>query len=484
MTKEELRAKAEAFSEEVARESYRAGAGLTDRTDFEGIFRRHAALGGDAAWEAARGVRELAEWAADYRIGRKVAPLDDRLHHWESTAVLTLENGEQIPWQRSGIDMANEPDRRRRLAIDRARRALTAEPVAIRIERMGREREELASLCGSDVVTARQKLSGIRLDELGESCGRFLAATRDLYRDLLAERLRRELDLPLDAAHRSDAAWIFRGRGFDEFFPGAELVDIARRQTAEMGIDAEAAGRVRFDVEDREMKRARAFCAPVRVPDEVWLVIRPTGGYQDYRAFWHELGHALHFSHASRDLPFEHRWLGDNSVTEGFAILFEHMLALEPWLDRYTTLGGEKRRTFLRDQALDQLALVRRYAAKLRYELELHRARSFASAGPRYVEHLSDATGFRYEPEDALLDLDDAFYASRYLRAWMLEAGMREMLRDRFDEDFFRNPRTGPYLLDLMARGQRDNGDVLASDVLGHGLSFEPLIRQYEEALA
>ena len=40
----------------------------------------------------------------------------------------------------------------------------------------------------------------------------------------------------------------------------------------------------------------------------------------------HELGHALHFANMSRALPFEFRWLGDNSVTEGYAMLFDHRL--------------------------------------------------------------------------------------------------------------------------------------------------------------
>src|SRR6185436_4608668 len=125
-------------------------------------------------------------------------------------------------------------------------------------------------------------------------------------------------------ADRTDGSYLFRGASYDEFFPADELAPTARRQVREMGLDAEAGGRITYDTADRVHKRPRAFCAPVRVPDEVYLVIRPHGGYVDYRAFWHELGHALHFANASRELPFEDRWLGDNSVTECYAMLFEH----------------------------------------------------------------------------------------------------------------------------------------------------------------
>lgn len=483
MTKDELRRRAETFNEEIGRESYRAGAGLTARTDFHGIFTRHAVLADDSAWEAARGGRALEEFAVDFRIGRLVAPLDDRMHTWETSAVINLSSHETIAWQKAGISIANERDRPRRLAIDAARRALTAEPAALRAERLGRERDELERLLGTDVVSARQSLSGIDLDALAVQCDAFLAQTDDMYREVLADRLRRDLGLKLADAHRSDAAFLFRGAAFDEYFRGDELVAIARRQALEMGIDAEAGGRVRLDVAERELKRARAFCAPVRVPDEVWLVIRPHGGYVDYRAFWHELGHALHFGNASRELPFEHRWLGDNSVTEAYAMLFEHMLVAPRWLTRYSSLSGERLTTFLRDQALNGLAVMRRYAAKLRYELQLHRSPSLERGAARYVELLSQATLFRYDDEDALLDLDDGFYAARYLRAWQLEAGLRTNLIERFDEDYFRNPRAGPVVLDLLSQGQRRDAAELSREVLAAPLGFGAVVRLYSAAL-
>ena len=96
---------------------------------------------------------------------------------------------------------------------------------------------------------------------------------------------------------------------------------------------------------------------------------------------------------------------------------------------------------------------------------------------------LTEATGFRYAPEDALLDLDDGFYAARYLRAWQLEALLASHLTERFDEDWFRNPRCGPALLELFARGQRDDAAELARAALGRALDFAPLVARVETAL-
>lgn len=485
MNLEALRARGERQSEELARESYRAGAGLSDTTDFAGIVARYPELASDEALDAARGHRALREWVADNIVGRATAPLEDRLQAWESRAEVVVAGGERVPFQRVSVLIANEPDRARRLMLDAARRAVLAEPAALRAEKLAVERELLARFGnGGGVVAARSALSGIDLDTLGAAAGAVLARTADLYRDVLRERLRSVLGLTPGDAVRSDASWLFRGAAYDDAFAATDLVPTARRQVAAMGLDAEAGGRIVFDTGERERKRARAFCAPVRVPDEVYLVIRPFGGYVDWRAFWHELGHALHFGHVARDLPFEHRWLGDNSVTEAFAMLFEHTTGAPAWLARYTSLEGERRRAFLREQAFTLLAVVRRYAAKLRYELALHRAPSFAAGAAGYVETLTEATGFRYDAEDALLDLDDGFYAARYLRAWQLEAMLRGSLRDRFDEDWFRNPRTGPVLQGLFARGQRDDAAVLAAADLGGPLSFDTLVEFCEAALA
>ena len=216
---------------------------------------------------------------------------------------------------------------------------------------------------------------------------------------------------------RADALALFRAPEFDPSFPSGAMLATVRTQLSAMGLDPSADGRIVYDVGEREGKRSRAFCAPVRVPEEVYLVLRPHGGAGDWRTLLHELGHALHFAHARADLPFEFRWAGDNSVTEGYAMLLDHLMHDRGWLLRYTELDRARADAFLRSAAFEELHLVRRYAAKLRYELALYSGEVPWDALPDlYVESLHAATGFRYRPADAFVDIDPRFYAARGLR--------------------------------------------------------------------
>jgi hypothetical protein len=300
----------------------------------------------------------------------------------------------------------------------------------------------------------------------------------------LRERLRAFGIAPSEAT-RADALALFRLREFDDAFPQSQMEPAIRRQCAEMNVDATANGRITFDITDRPGKRSRAFCSPVRVPQEVYLVLRPHGGQSDYNTFLHELGHALHFAYARADYPFEFRWLGDNSVTEGYAMLFDHRMQDKGWLRRYTGLTGSRVGEFLRLAGFEELHFLRRYCAKLLYEVQVYGGDVPWSALPDlYVTTLSDATGFRYRAADAYLDLDPRFYSTRYLRAWQLQAVLEVALTERFNEDWWRNPATGPWLTgELLSQGQRESATEIAERAAGVPLGFAPLVRRVEALL-
>jgi hypothetical protein len=221
------------------------------------------------------------------------------------------------------------------------------------------------------------------------------------------------------------------------------------------------------------------------VPDEVYLVLRPHGGQTDWQTFLHELGHALHFANMRPDHPMEFRWMGDNSITEGYAMLFDHLTQDAGWLQRYTGLEKKTVPAYLRTAGFEELHFLRRYCAKLIYETQLYGGDLPWDALPDlYVETLTGATTFRYSRADAFVDVDPRYYAARYLRAWQLQALITETLVERYDADWWRNPRAGPWIVQsLFAEAQRELAQEQAQRVSGKALSFAPLVRSIERML-
>jgi hypothetical protein len=497
-----LRRDGEAFMQEMSRELYESGAGLKTTADLQPIYARYGAIlnsdslglaldafrGTTPGSEEQRQARYLLEWQATEQSSRELAPLDEREIAWESTAMLALPDGSRLQYERAAIDMANSTDRQHRLAIEQAKATLVQQELApIRHERFQRERDivERLQLAGGYNATW-ELLAGISLTDLRAQCEQFLRDTRAMWDDTYPEFVRRVLRIDPREATRSDALALLRAREFDTYFPAREMEPRVQKQVRELGIDPLASGRIILDTSEREGKRSRAFCAPVRAPEEVYLVLRPHGGQTDWNTFLHELGHALHFAYMRPERPFESRWLGDNSVTEAYAMLFDHLSQDERWLARYTDLGAKQLPSFLRAAGFEELHFLRRYCAKLIYETELYGGNvRWESLPDLYVQLLQDATTFIYSPSEAFVDVDPRYYSARYLRAWQLQALIGETLCETYDEDWWRNPRAGPWLQrELFGEAQRELAHEQAQRVAGKKLSFAPLIRSIEKLLA
>jgi len=480
----DLLAAGEAMQEDLGREYYLTGSGHKAEPEFQEIYGRFAALLEDEAFDLVResGSLVLLEWLVELRTGRKTAHLDEQQLVWEQNTVLELD-GHTVDYLRAPIELANSPDRAYRIALDSARANASASGLdELRRKRFHLEHDEMARLGLGGYAESLGALSGIDFADLGKAAAWFLDASQDMYADCLSALVRRRLGIRMSDLVRADVAWAFRADEFDRAFQPEMMLETALRQMREMGLDANRGGRVKFDTEERAGKSPRAFCVPVRVPSEVYLVLRPQGGHGDYRTFWHELGHAMHFASTSYDLPFEARWLGDNSVTEAFAMLWDHLTVDRSWLRRYVDLTEGEVRNVAHDFGVHELYLARRYAAKLLYELSLHNS-DLTRLGPEYADRLTAATLFNYTEHDHLSDVDPGFYCARYLRAWQLEAVLAFELTERFDCDWFRNPEAGSFINELMALGQSQPAHEMASTVAGSRLTFELLLNRIESAL-
>ncbi len=240
-----------------------------------------------------------------------------------------------------------------------------------------------------------------------------------------------------------------------------------------MGVNLEDQRNIHLDVAERPKKDPRAFVSPVRVPADIRLVVMPQGGHDDYATLFHEAGHAEHFGTTRPDLPVEYRYLGDNSLTEGFAFLMEYLTGNPQWLARFT--GMKESKTFLDFASTYKLYFLRRYAAKLSYEIALH-SRGLDQAPLRYKEHLESALGFQHPEQHYLVDVDDGFYTANYLRAWIFEAQVRRVLRETFGENWFEKRSAGIQLQKWWSLGQKFRVEEMLRDLGYGGLDIRPLL--------
>jgi hypothetical protein len=288
--------------------------------------------------------------------------------------------------------------------------------------------------------------------------------------------------MPRDEVEMGDYYFLLRAPAFDAMFPADQMVSTLQQTLSGLGMSLDSQPNLRLDIEPRPLKSPRAFCAPIRIPEEVMLVIKPQGGQRDYSALLHEAGHAEHFASVDPSVPFAFRYLGEKAVSETYAFLFQHLMHDGSWLDGVLGHPGVEYRRFA---LFAKLFLIRRYAAKLVYELEyLHFAGPSSEAQQAYTRLLGNALKIGIFPGRFLDDVDDGFYAADYLRAWIFEMQLSSHLKREFGAAWWNSPSAGEFLQSLWEIGSRDSVDDLALQIGYTELDTGFLVREFEAALA
>jgi hypothetical protein len=481
-----LREDADRFIAELDEEAYLHFAGHKETYDLAPIYERHAeltkletALGIGASVNGGRNVRELWRFACEGYLGNFVSEEDEKTAEAETKTVQVGD--EAIPYRDLRPRIANADDRDERERLERARNEATEEHNGLYIRKhqvVHRETERLGAPSYTELYRGFQ----YPLDDLAGQCRRFLDSTERLWEDAGDRFFRNRIGVGLGEIERWDVTRVWRGVTWDKAFPAERMVPALEATLGDLGVDLLNQRNVELDLEDRPNKSPRAFCVPIEVPERVILVIKPQGGPDDWRALFHEAGHTEHFAHTSPSLTVEERRLGDNAVTEGWAMLLEHLTIDPVWLER--RLDFPRPHEYAAEGATQLLWLLRRYCAKLLYEIEFHEAADVTQMRPRYTELLGDALKVAPSDTDYLADLDDGFYASNYLRAWAFEAQLRAYLREKFGNAWFTRKDAGSLVRELWTEGQKPTADEILLEVTGATLELEAAADRVREALA
>ena len=480
------RERADRFIATLDEEYYQHFAGLKETLEIESIYEAFADLTTldqaqsiGAAVNGSAPIRELWRFACEGYLGQLTKELEEKLARAEAGLKATVD-GEEIPFRNLKPSIMNEPDRAKRERLERVRNELVEEHMnPLYLEAHARTRAAVRELGGENYFELYKRF-GFELETLADQCRRLLSSTERLHEKVVDQLFRDRVGMPLAEAERWDKDRMMRASTWDSGFPGDRMLPALRSSLGDLGVDLDSQENVHLDVENRPLKDPRAFCVPIEVPEKVMLVIKPTGGPDDWRALFHEAGHAEHFAHTSASLSVEDRRLGDNAVTEGWAMLLEHLTDEPGWLTKM--LDFPRPHDYAREGAAVLLYFVRRYCAKLLYEIEFHQADDPTALRSRYVELQADALKITPASEDYLWDMDGRFYVHAYLRAWALEAQLRGFLREKFGTDWFSQRSAGSLLRELWSEGQRMNADQLLREVTGGSLEMESVAERVREA--
>jgi hypothetical protein len=483
---EAYRERADRFIARLDEEYYLHFAGLKETLELEPIYDEFADLTTleqarsiGAAVDGSASIRELWRFACEGYLGQLTKELEEKLAQAEAGLKATVD-GDEVPFRMLRPTIMNEPDRGKRERLERARNELVEEHMnPLYLEAHARTREAVGEL-GARNYFELYKGFGFDLEALAEQCRAFLDSTDRLHEKIVDKLFRDRVGMPLAEAERWDKDRMMRATTWDEAFPGDRMLPALRATLSDLGVDLDSQENVHLDVENRPLKDPRAFCVPIEVPEKVMLVIKPTGGPDDWRALFHEAGHAEHFAHTSPSLSVEDKRLGDNAVTEGWAMLLEHLTDEPGWLTKM--LDFPRPNDYAAEGAAVLVYFVRRYSAKLLYEIEFHQADDPTALRSRYVELQSDAIKITPAGEDYLWDMDGRFYVHAYLRAWALESQLRSFLREKFGREWFTQHSAGSLVRELWSEGQRMNADELLREVTGGKLELEAVAERIREA--
>jgi hypothetical protein len=399
------------------------------------------------------------------------------------------ESSARIDWQGESLPAYNAPAKIANESSATARRELTArwrdalavcdDLRAARIESFHASARELGfdsyrQLCA--------EATGTDYEQLAVAAEQFLQRTEQAYMSALARALPQDVPgVALEDLQHADYFYFERMARLDTLFPAAEMLPTYAAAMNGLGIRIEQQKNILIDDETRPFKNPRAACLRVNPPDDVRLLLSPIGGAYDYRTLFHEAGHAQHLAWSSRELA-EHYpefiYAPDYATTEGYAFLLQHLFFDRFWLREHrSSLSAEQASDAVRTLALRTTCTVRRFCAKLKYEIALHDATQVRDEhlAATYSALQAEATGFRRSPALSLADVDDEFYVAAYLRAWAFEAGLREHLRTRWGRRWWAMRKAGDELIDLWNTSSRYNVEELAR-MIGFGeVSFDLL---------
>lgn len=430
-------------------------------------FLRKALTQANDAEEASR-IERLLYACMDLAIEERTASLGDMLKFYAERGRMIIGPNkipalEVVPWLQAQPDFDKREEMRKentiflKVVINPMLMGILELTVRTVTERFG----------FANYADFSQTKKQVSFDERAAVYQQFISDTEATYRDRITPWVEEKIGRPFDQLSRYHALYLLRIRRFDDQFPVSRLRDIIGKTCRGLDFDPWERPDVVVDVSEHPSKNPNGMCIGVEIPGEVYILTKPVGGLIDVETLLHETGHAFFLSSFDPSLPMEFRRLYRSpALDETFAFLFMDLVENPAWLTGVAGLSDAEAETAAAAFCTRRLCLIRRYIGKFLAEKELHETGNLKNSEP-YCRRLNEATGFVYEPQGYLVDMEPDFYALDYLTAWSGAHVLRNFLELRFGLEWFRRKEVGSFLREVASGGRREDAISVVSRFCG-----------------
>jgi len=445
---------------------------------FEGFLTRET-LDRVAAIEDERERHRIKFAFMDHYLQRHLYSHDTEFRAWSSSAAAHV-NGQKIYFREVIPWCQKSSTRIERLQLQKETTALCRflKPFAINYWK------ELLELLKADFgidayIDFCQEKKGIDYPLYYQRIKQFLKDSEGIYFAAMEKWSRNRFGLPLSDLTRFDAINLLGLSEFDRLCPSTPAWDYLPF-FKHWDMDPQSMEGLTLYMGTETRKSAQAMSFIVQVPEEIYLVMKPTGGWIDLETLWHELGHGLSAVYTSPKLSMSDRNLAVSfNLSEAYAFLLQNLTLTRPFLTSMVGLTDAAAATLEFYKELKDFSSFRRYCAKFIAEYEMFDEGDL-SKGQNYADLMRRHTGFYHQPDSHLFDLVPEFYCLDYLLGWMAESLMREYFSNRFGATWMFRAETGEVLRGWWAEGNRlDIFDFMEAHDLGR-LSMAHLLARWE----
>ncbi len=307
-----------------------------------------------------------------------------------------------------------------------------------------------------------QFASMIRQEDLSKfynTINDFISTTNDYYYQLLYEILRTK-NFSQNKLKNCDIPFLLNDSRIEKLFKSDSLLSIYLNTFHNIGIKVDSLPNLKLDILPTKKTKSlskypiktRGF--EIRIPDENYLLIYPTGGSQSYEKLFSETGKLIP-SIFSTESEFEFNYFGGDIIPLTFKFALGNLLDEELFLKTEIFHSARFISDYFKLRAFSKLYYARKLCADYLVESKLFD--SMEIQPDSLLQIYSSILGYNITYGDRLrlfMSLNDFLYETDILKSLFIEAMMKTRIKEKYGKMWFTVPDVKNHLSKFVERGR------------------------------